>query len=79
MIHVCLRPGEIFFAALNPAASPARGERFVAYLTIDNEIAVYCPAGAELSSHYLAAGRRSPRPRGQGPRGRNLGESLWLA
>jgi hypothetical protein len=47
MIHVCLRPREIFFAALNPAASLARGERFVAYLTIDNEIAVYCPRGAE--------------------------------
>ena len=43
---VCGR-AKSFFAALNPAASLARGERFVAYLTIDNEIAVYCPGGAE--------------------------------
>ena len=43
---VCGR-AKSFLAALNPGASLARGESFVAYLIIDNEIAVYCPGGAE--------------------------------
>ena len=44
---LCLRPGEIFLAASNAAPSLAGGERSVAYLMIDNEIAVYCPGCAE--------------------------------
>ena len=47
---VCGR-AKSFLAALNPAASLARGERSVAYLTIDNEIA----ATARGAERELAA------------------------
>ena len=37
------------------------------------------PDAPSVGSHDLASGRRSPRPRRQDPRCRNLKERLWLA
>lgn len=34
-------------AAPNAAREPRKGERFRAYLTIDDEVAIYCPECAE--------------------------------
>jgi hypothetical protein len=42
---------------------PRDDERFRAYLTVDDEVAVYCPECAERSSASATLGRRIASPR----------------